>query len=250
MGVCQQIIMSEISVVIAAAGVGSRTDLPYPKTLFSIKGKPILIRIAELLAPYNAEPIVITNEEGKDQIRQCLLKNNRQAQLVLQSRPRGMGDAVLCIDNLEEFTYTEHVLLVWGDIPFIQRQTVETLVHHHLEQDSDFTFVSRVVDKAYTVVLRDKLGNVTRLIETREEGITDLGPGERDIGLFIFRRSLTLQALREKSPNKWGKSTGEHGFLYIIEHLVSKGLRVEALPIAKEIELVSFNNMEDICPYL
>ena len=70
------------------------------------------------------------------------------------------------------------------------------------------------------------------------------------VGLFIFRRSLTLQALREELPNKWGKSTGEHGFLYIIEHLVSKGLRVEALPIAKEIELVSFNNMEDVSPYL
>ena len=250
MGVWQQITMGEISVVIAAAGVGSRSDLPYPKTLFSIKGKPILIRIAELLAPYDAKPIVIINEEGKDQIRQCLLKNNTQAQLVLQSRPRGMGDAVLCIDNSEEFTYSEHVLLVWGDIPFIQRQTVETMVDHHLEKDSDFTFVSRVVDEAYTVVLRDKLGNVTRLIETREEGITDLGPGERDIGLFIFRRALILQTLHEELPNKWGKSTGEHGFLYIIEHLVSKGLQVEALPIAKEIELVSLNKIEDVSSYL
>ena len=139
---------------------------------------------------------------------------------------------------------------MWGDIPFIKQETVETMINQHLEQDSDFTFASRVVDEAYTVVLRDKSGNVTHLIETREEGITDLGPGERDIGLFIFRRSLTLQTLREELPNKWGKSTGEHGFLYIIEHLVSKGLQVEALPIAQEIELVSFNNMEDVSPYL
>ena len=242
--------MAEISVLIAAAGVGSRAGLPYPKTLFPIKGKPILVRLAELLAPFDAKPTVIVNEDGKEQIKQCLLKNNIQAQLVLQSMPRGMGDAVLCIDNSEEFANSEHVLLVWGDIPFLKQETLETMIKHHLEQDSDFTFASRIVDKAYTVVLRDKSGNVTHLIETREEGITDLGPGERDIGLFIFRRSLTLQALREELPNKWGKSTGEHGFLYIIEHLVSKGLRVEALPIAQEIELVSFNNMEDLSPYL
>jgi len=242
--------MAEISVLIAAAGVGSRAGLSYPKTLFPIRGKPILVRLAELLATYDAEPTVIVNEGGKEQIKQCLLKNNIQAQLVLQSMPRGMGDAVLCIDNSEEFANSEHVLLVWGDIPFLKQETVETMINHHVEQDSDFTFASRVVDDAYTVVLRDKSGNVTCLIETREEGITDLGPGERDIGLFIFRRSLTLKALREELPNKWGKSTGEHGFLYIIEHLVSKGLRVEALPIAKEIELVSFNNMEDLSPYL
>ena len=242
--------MAEISVLIAAAGVGSRAGLSYPKTLFPIRGKPILVRLAELLATYDAEPTVIVNEGGKEQIKQCLLKNNIQAQLVLQSMPNGMGDAVLCIDNSEEFANSEHVLLVWGDIPFLKQETVETMINHHVEQDSDFTFASRVVDDAYTVVLRDKSGNVTCLIETREEGITDLGPGERDIGLFIFRRSLTLQALREELPNKWGKSTGEHGFLYIIEHLVSKGLQVEALPIAQEIELVSLNNLEDASPYL
>ena len=242
--------MGEISVLIAAAGLGSRAGLPYPKTLFPIKGKPILVRLAELLAPYDAEPTVIVSEGGKEQIKQCLLKNNIQAQLVIQSIPRGMGDAVLCIDNSEEFANSEHVLLVWGDIPFIKQETVETMINHHLEQDSDFTFASRVVDEAYTVVLRDKSGNVTHLIETREDGITDLGPGERDIGLFIFRRSLTLQTLREELPNKWGKSTGEHGFLYVIEHLVSKGLQVEALPIAQEIELVSLNSVEDANPYL
>ncbi len=242
--------MGEISVLIAAAGLGSRAGLPYPKTLFPIKGKPILVRLAELLAPYDAEPTVIVSEGGKEQIKQCLLKNNIQAQLVIQSIPRGMGDAVLCIDNSEEFANSEHVLLVWGDIPFIKQETVETMINHHLEQDSDFTFASRVVDEAYTLVVRDKSGNVTHLIETREEGVTDLGPGERDMGLFIFRKSLTLQALREELPNKWGKSTGEHGFLYIIEHLVSKGLQVEALPIAQKIELVSFNNIEDVSPYL
>ena len=242
--------MRKICVVIAAAGEGSRARLPYPKTLFSIKGKPILVRIAKLLVPYDAEPNVIVDERGKEPINQCLLKNNIQAQLVVQSIPRGMGDAVLCIENSSDFIDSEHILLVWGDIPFIQAKTVTTMVNHHLEQDSDFTFVTRMVDQAYTVVIRDKLGNVARLMETREEIRTNLEPGERDIGLFIFRRSVTLPLLRDELPNKWGKSTGEHGFLYIIEHLVSKGLRVEALPIAREIELVSLNNIEDVTPYL
>jgi bifunctional UDP-N-acetylglucosamine pyrophosphorylase/glucosamine-1-phosphate N-acetyltransferase len=250
MVVSQKIFMSKISVVIAAAGEGSRASLPYPKTLLSIKGKPILVRIAELLAPYDNHPIVIVNRDGKKQIDQCLLKNNIQARLVVQSIPNGMGDAVLCIENPPAFARSEHVLLVWGDIPFIQPKTVSIMVNHHLEQDCDFTFATRIVDQAYTVVFREKSGKVTRLIETREKGITKLQAGERDIGLFIFRRSVTLEALREELPNKWGKSTGEHGFLYIIEHLVAKGLRVEALPIAKEIELVSLNKMEDVSSYL
>jgi len=242
--------MANICAVIAAAGEGSRAGLPYPKTLFPIKGKPILVRILELLAPYNDEPIVIVNKDGKEPINECLLKNNLHAKLVVQSMPRGMGDAVLCIENTPDFSNFEHVLLVWGDIPFIQPKTLAGMVNHHIKKGSDFTFVTRLVKQAYTMVLRDKLGNVTRLVETREKGITNLESGERDIGLFIFRRSLIFPALREELPNKWGKSTGEHGFLYIIEHLVSKGLQVEALPIAREIELVSLNNIEDVTPYL
>ena len=35
--------MVNIKVLIAAAGLGSRSGLNYPKTLFSVKGKPILI---------------------------------------------------------------------------------------------------------------------------------------------------------------------------------------------------------------
>ena len=48
--------MAELSALVAAAGRGTRAGLPYPKTLFPVQGKPILVHIAELLAPYDAHP--------------------------------------------------------------------------------------------------------------------------------------------------------------------------------------------------
>jgi bifunctional UDP-N-acetylglucosamine pyrophosphorylase/glucosamine-1-phosphate N-acetyltransferase len=242
--------MAELCALVAAAGRGKRAGLPYPKTLFPIKGKPILVRIAELLEPYDTQPTVIVSPDGNLAVRQCLAEYSHSAHLVVQPEARGMGDAVLSFSQSPSFSDAEHVLLIWGDVPFIQAETVARVVAAHRAQGNDFTFVTRLVESAYTVVSRDDSGNVTRVIETREEGIGQPLPGERDIGLFVFRKSVVFDLLREELAGKWGKSTGEHGFLYIIGHLATRGYKVAALPVATELDLVSLNSMKDIDAYV
>jgi bifunctional UDP-N-acetylglucosamine pyrophosphorylase/glucosamine-1-phosphate N-acetyltransferase len=242
--------MAELRALVAAAGRGTRAGLPYPKTLFPIQGKPILIRIVELLAPYATQPTVIVSPGGEEPIRQCLAQYRLASDLVVQPEARGMGDAVLRFAQSPAFSDAEHVLLIWGDLPFIQSETVVRVVAAHRAQGNDFTFATRRVDSAYTVVSRDEAGRVTRVIETREEGIGQQQAGERDIGLFVFRKTVVLDMLREELAGKWGKSTGEHGFLYIIGHLVARGHKVVALPVATEMDLVSLNSMKDIDAYL
>jgi bifunctional UDP-N-acetylglucosamine pyrophosphorylase/glucosamine-1-phosphate N-acetyltransferase len=242
--------MSKIRAVVAAAGRGTRAGLPYPKTLFSIRGKSILVRITDVVSVYDEQPTIIVSPSGEEPIRQCLLENNIRAHLVLQQKPRGMGDAVLQFANSPAFSDAEHVLLIWGDIPFIQPNTVAIMVNEHIERNNDFTFVTCMVKSAYTLVLRDDLGKVIRVVETREQGFNDMKLGERDIGLFIFRKSLVLEALTQELPSKWGMTTGEHGFLYIIEHLVKRGLRLEGLMVATDLDQVSLNSIEDVDAYL
>lgn len=242
--------MSKICALVAAAGSGTRACLPYPKTLFQIQGKPILIRITELLAPYDLCPTIIVSPNGQALIQDCLNDSGVAARLVVQPEPRGMGDAVLCFDQSPAFANAEHVLLVWGDVPFIQPETLATVMKVHIKHNNDFTFATRQVDSAYTIVSRDTLGHVTGVMETRAQGISVLQAGERDIGLFVFRKAVVLDALREKLSDKWGKSTDEHGFLYVIGHLVARGLRVEALPVATELELVSLNSLKDVDAYI
>lgn len=241
--------MDKLRVLVAAAGKGTRAGLPYPKTLYPIQGKPILIRIAELLHPYDPVPTIIVSPDGERPVRDCLAEHAKSAHLVVQSRPRGMGDAVLHFAQSPACDEATHVLLVWGDIPLIQPETVRALVASHLKKHNDFTFATRLVDSAYTVVSRDAAGHVIGVKETRESGTMQSQAGERDIGLFVFRKSIVMEVLQEEIPEKWGRSTGEHGFLYVIGQLVSRGLKVDALPIATELDLVSLNSVEDVTGY-
>lgn len=242
--------MAEICVLVAAAGRGTRAGLPYPKTLFPIQDKPILVRIVELLSPYDLHPTIIVSPDGQGPVRECLDAAGVEAHLVVQPEPRGMGDAVLRFEQSPAFANAEHVLLVWGDVPFIQAETVAAVVGAHIEHKNDFTFATRVVSSAYTVVSRDAADHVTGVVETREQGIAEPQAGERDIGLFIFRKTVVLDALREELLGKWGQSTHEHGFLYVIGHLVARGLRVVALPVATKLDLVSLNSLKDVDAYV
>ena len=45
---------------------------------------------------------------------------------------------------------------------------------------------------------------------------------------------------------KYSLKTKEHGFLYLIHHLVEKGFKVEALKIADKKELISLNKITDL----
>jgi bifunctional UDP-N-acetylglucosamine pyrophosphorylase/glucosamine-1-phosphate N-acetyltransferase len=235
----------ELRVLIAAAGTGSRAALPYPKTLHPVLGEPILVRLIRLLRHLDPHPTVIVSPGGEALVAQCLDEHRLQAELVRQEAPTGMGDAVLRFRDASSFGTAEHVLLVWGDIPLIQPETVERMCARHFSNGNDFTFVTRHVERAYTIVSRNADGAVASVVETRETG-AEPEPGEREIGLFLFRARPVLDLLAGRLPGSISASTGEHGFLYIIGYLANAGHRVEALPIATELDLISLNRLQDL----
>jgi len=243
--------MREWRVLIAAAGKGSRAGLPYPKTLYPIQGRPILARILDLVKAHDACPTVVVSPSGEPHVQGMLTEQGLRAHLVQQVTPKGMGDAVMCWRQSPGWSPRAHVILIWGDVPFIQPETLEGTIQAHVAAQADFTFATRHVASAYTVVQHDGQGRVCGLIETREEGAAaGPAPGERDIGLFVFDADKVLPVLQADHPKKFGRSTGEHGFLYLVGALAELGLNVQAVPIATELDLVSLNSMKDIEAFL
>ena len=236
---------NNISCLIVAAGKGSRSGLSYPKTLYKIDGKEILLKIMELFESYDKNPTIIVSKSGEELIQLFLSKSNRKAHLVVQEDAKGMGDAVLRFMDSPSYQRSENILLIWGDIPFISEETISKTLDRHIKENNDLTFPSKVVNLAYTIVKRDYSQNVIEVIETREENLSPT-EGERDIGVFIFRRSIIMPMLQENLSGKTGAFTKEHGFLYIIKHLVKSGCKVEALPIAQSKELISLNKLSDL----
>jgi bifunctional N-acetylglucosamine-1-phosphate-uridyltransferase/glucosamine-1-phosphate-acetyltransferase GlmU-like protein len=238
--------MSDYSILIAAAGNGTRSGLSYPKTLYPVRGKPILIHLLTLFSSFSSSSSVVVSPKGKNQVYECLQTSNFHPHLITQPSPKGMGDAVLQFTYSPDFHRTKNLILVWGDIPFIQAATVSEMIRIHEINKNDFTFPTRIVDSAYTYVLRDQKNRLVEVVETRELGIEKPSFGERDIGLFVFKKDLVINMLQKELQSKYGKASGEHGFLYIIKELILQGAKVEAPPIATDKDLISLNYIEDL----
>jgi bifunctional N-acetylglucosamine-1-phosphate-uridyltransferase/glucosamine-1-phosphate-acetyltransferase GlmU-like protein len=241
--------MSNISVLIAAGGMGSRSGLEYPKTLYVVNGKPILHRLHSLFHNYDQCPKIIVSPKGKSPIKEFLRLNSLDAELIIQKDPKGMGDAVLqSRQSINISNNCEHIILSWSDIPFLSKNTLNFLVKNHLESQNDFSFITADAIKPYTFVERNSDNELCRVIETREMSKEVAIPsyGERDIGLFMFKKNIVFNTLLSNSKNKFGKVTGEHGFLYVIEEILKLGGKVNGYKIAKKQELLSFNTADDL----
>jgi len=240
-----------ISVVIAAAGKGTRAKLPYPKCLFPLKGKPILETILNNTASIDTKPTLIVSQQGFHHVKDFLDKSNNQAELIIQKDQLGMGNAVLQIAN-KTIDLHENILLCWGDLPFISKSVFEDLCLFHKKNKNDFSIATYYSNNAYTYVVRDDEQNIKEVIESKEVIRNDYIPleGERDIGVFVFKKELLLDFLSQDLVGKYGKVSKEHGFLYIIKHLVDNGYKVESFKVNEKMSEVSFNSYEDIKDFI
>lgn len=181
---------SKYSVLIPAAGRGSRSGLNFPKCLYRIEDVPILVRIIRSLYTYDPNPVVIINEKDKQIYDEVFAEFEIRPRLVFQNEPKGMGDAVLKADTL--IADDETVLLTWSDIPYLNAFTIRNVIQCHEFHQNDFSLVTSPCTDCYTVLKRES-GKVVSLQETRENRNDDSAGGERDIGFFVFRKNLFLK---------------------------------------------------------
>ena len=236
----------KISVVIAAAGKGTRSGLDYPKCLYRINQSSILERILKRLIHIDNSPTIIVSPSGHNKILDEVRRIKVNTKFVQQQHPNGMGDAVLQLQSIKS-KLNENILLIWGDVPFISLETIERCIFEHFKKNHSFTLPTIVSDNPYTIIKRDHGNKICGITETKNQSDKNIpSRGERDLGMFIFKRDLVLDLLQEELPNKFNKNDSEHGFLYLVEHLYNGSYQIGSIEAKEQKESISFNSIEDI----
>ena len=230
-------------VIIPAGGASSRSGLAYPKTLYKLDGLPILIRVFNIIEEYDKRPLIVINPDHQILFEQILNEYGKQAELVMQHSPKGMGDAILQTDD--KINKDTNIILIWSDIPFLSSITLKHLVDCHIVSRNNFSLVTSLGENCYTIVEREN-GQLLRVKETRALGIEPAKKGERDIGLFVFQKQPTYELLKKNANQEYLAGKQEHGFLYIIEKLVNNQMKVEGYPLALAKDVLSFNTPGDL----
>ncbi|MGR3803602.1 bifunctional UDP-N-acetylglucosamine diphosphorylase/glucosamine-1-phosphate N-acetyltransferase GlmU [Marinibacterium profundimaris] len=117
----------ETSLVILAAGKGTRMQSDLPKVLHQVAHAPLLAHAMRAGAALQPARTVVVAGHGSDAVAQAADEEDPDATVVLQQEQLGTGHAVLqARAALEGFEGT--VIVLYGDTPFIRPETLEAMI--------------------------------------------------------------------------------------------------------------------------
>ncbi|RMD68636.1 MAG: bifunctional N-acetylglucosamine-1-phosphate uridyltransferase/glucosamine-1-phosphate acetyltransferase, partial [Gammaproteobacteria bacterium] len=173
--------MKEVSVVVLAAGEGKRMRSRLPKVLHPLAGKPLIAHVLDTALALS--PHVIAVVRG-DAVPRAL--EGYPVRFAEQPVPRGTGDALR--RALPLIPEDHRVLVLYGDVPLIKRETLDALLEAAGEGLGILT-VHLPEPAGYGRILREA-GRIVGIVEERDASPEQLAIDEVNTGIMTAPRSL------------------------------------------------------------
>lgn len=212
--------------IILAGGEGKRMKSDKPKTLSQVLGQPMLLWVIHALENAGIDDICVVKGYKKECIEEYLGTLDRKIESVYQAERLGTGHAVMMAKEFLQ-AHDGNVVILNGDAPFMQAETIRNSLRQHTETGSAATVISAKVDDptGYGRIVRDENGNLKAIVEQKDADEETLRINEVNSGGFWFDCQLLLSVLdRIKSDNK----AGEYYLPDAIKLLLSDGRTVGA----------------------
>ena len=232
-----------IKVIVLAAGKGTRLSSggsDAPKVMREACGKPLLWYVLDALSFIDKKDIIIVVGYKKDEVTSCF---NGYA-FAEQHEQLGTGHAVMAAEaNLANFNSS--VMVCYGDMPAVRRETYEELVLAHSEQGNDCTILTgeSSLRLPYGRIIRDFNGGFLQIVEERDCTQEQLDITELNSGVYIFRAPLLFGALKNL---KRDNTQGEYYLTDVPSIMSADGAKVGIHKRDLDDEIVGVNTLEQL----
>ncbi len=181
-----------IQVVILAAGKGKRMHSHYPKVLHTLAGKPLLEHVilkAIHLAP-DVAPLIVSGHQSQ-QLQKKL--GHYPVRWIEQPHQLGTGHALL--QALPSLLDDSQVLVLYGDVPLIALQTLQTLIKTTPPEKLGMLTATLMNPSGYGRIKRDAKQHIIGIIEDKdatpeEKIITEINPGIYFVAAHFLKKWL------------------------------------------------------------
>ncbi len=225
----------DLSVVILAAGQGSRMRSQLPKVLHKLANKPLLTHVIDVAEQLSAQEIHIVYGHGGEVVRERLAERN--VSWVKQEQQLGTGHAVAqAVPHLAD----NHIVLVlYGDVPLITKETLQRLIKQVSGSSMGLLTAELSNPFGYGRIVRNSDNAVQCITEEKDASaevrkITEVNSGI----LAVQGEQLKGWLARLKNNN----AQGEYYLTDIIAMAVSDGIEVKTSQAAAVEEVEGINN--------
>ncbi len=245
--------MTAPTVVVLAAGQGTRMRSDVPKVLHELCGRPMGLWPVVAALEAGAGKVVVVDsparplaevlaERGMLAEGECRPASVAGVELVVQPRSNGTGGAVLAAADAIDPAGV--VVVLSGDVPLVSAAAIAELVEAHVRGGTAATMVTTVLEdpSGYGRVVRDAQGAVERVVETKKVGdatAQELEIREVNTGIFAFAGDALLGALPRLSADN---AQGELYLPQVLDLLRADGATVAAHTVADPNLMLGVND--------
>lgn len=156
--------MKPLSVVILAAGKGTRMYSDLPKVLHPIGGKPMVQHVIDTAKQLKAQRIHLIYGYQGETLQNAL--KNESLHWVFQAEQLGTGHAMQ--QAMPYFDDNENILMLYGDAPLITPTTLKKLIQ--AKPDDGIALLSVVLDNptGYGRILRNAQQDIIAIVEEKD----------------------------------------------------------------------------------
>ncbi len=215
--------------VILAAGEGTRMKSKKPKVLAQVLYKPMIDWVIDSVKACGLDEKDICVVTGHESAQVCA-HLPQGVQTVLQTERLGTGHAVMQAADFLRRHGNANVLILNGDAPFMDGETVSCALEYHTRAQSSGTVISATVDAptGYGRILRDAKGDFSGIVEERDATDAQKQIREVNSGAYWFDCQALLVALDQMQTNARYRANAAKEFYLTdaIEILRGMGQRV------------------------
>ena len=234
--------MSDLHIVILAAGKGTRMKSVVPKVLHRAGELPLIEHVLRAAAVLEPQSIAVILGHQAEIVRASLGKQQGLG-FALQEPQLGTGHALLQAEPLLAGA-TGSVVLLSGDVPLLRPDTLKGLVARHTEAGASATVLTAVVDEpdGYgRIVRRD--GQISAIVEHRDATEDQRRIREINSGIYAFDLGPLFGALREIGS---ANAQGEYYLPDLVTIYRQRGLVVETVTAADAREILGVNSRKEL----
>ncbi len=229
--------------IVLAAGKGKRLQsekFNSPKVLREAKGRALLSYVLDNISFIPQEDTVIVVGYKREMV---IEKTKGDYKFATQEEQLGTGHAVA---SAKEFfkDYDGSVLVLYGDMPMLKKETYENMVKQHEATGADCTFLTAISESelAYGRIIREN-GKIVDIVEQKDCTPEQAAIRELNVGVYVFDSKALFENL---SKLRNDNAQGEYYLTDVPKLFIADGKKVESYTIGDTCEIYGVNTMEDL----
>ncbi len=227
-----------LAVVILAAGKGTRMKSDLPKVLHPLHGKPMLGYVLDTARSMRPEKnLLVVGHQAK---RLMEAFRTWPGDFIKQSPQLGTGHALqIAQKGLSAFRGT--VLVLYGDVPLIEKETLKKLVQVHEQGKAALTLISTEPGnpKGYGRIIRDPQGQLLKIVEEKDATAQEKRIREINTGIYCFDSGFLFSSLSKLTRKN---SQKEYYLTDLVQIAREKNLPCSAFFHSRSEEVLGIND--------